>query len=247
MGFYGSNEFVSFFDGKVLSVEKFKVGRPNKYALTDYDYLILAESGRKVIKILHVEPYLEPGEEFRQGDTLGETILSPYTGGDFRHAHLEGIKLSFPKITSVREEGIGEVIHVTEGYVDIQLRTFSQAGDLNGLGCCGGLLNGSIPYAGYGGIIGINLSRNITLLGRNYRATSSRKNVTLFEVKRGLLRNWEYGPVFKVLRNEPIDGYPLIESILSYKGKPFVRIFKKLSLDEGDEVDVWSLTGNNMG
>ncbi|AEB94779.1 MAG: hypothetical protein QXR57_08310 [Metallosphaera sp.] len=246
VGYYCNDEFVSPLNGIILSIEKFNVGRPNRFSLTNYDFLILAKTGNTLVKILHVEPYFEKGEEFKVGDVLGKTISSPYTGGDFSHAHIEGLRFSFPKVTKREERAIGKVTALNENYVDVTLLTFAEAGGWRGLGCCGGLLNGSLPYAGYGGIIGVELSKGVSLMGREYHVHGRRRNLTVFEKERGLIRDWEYGPAFKVMKNEPIDGFPLLESVLSYHDRPIVRLFGRFSLKEGEEVDVWSLIRDSL-
>ncbi|QKQ99226.1 hypothetical protein GWK48_01385 [Metallosphaera tengchongensis] len=245
VGYPSSEEFVSFLSGEILSVEKFNVGRPNVFATVNYDYKVILKSKNRYIKILHVEPYLSPGEQVKRGDVLGRLISSPYTGGDFKHAHVEGLPLSFPKVTRYQESGAGVVVNRTESFFDVKLTRYTEAGDIRGLGCCGGILNASLPYAGYGGLIGVEVKGNINLLGKRY-FTKVKKSVTLIESRRGLLKNWDYGPAFKVMRNEPIDGPPLLESVLSFKGEPMVRLFMKTDAKEGDEIDVWSTIGNYL-
>ncbi|MCH1770063.1 MULTISPECIES: hypothetical protein [Metallosphaera] len=247
VGFYDKVEFISFFSGVVLSVEKFKVGRPNRFAETDHDFLILVKSNSKILKILHVDPYLEPGEEIKPGEALGKMISSPYTGGDFRHAHIEGLRISFPAVETPEEKAIGNVVTVTENFIDVRLSTYASAGNFTGLGCCGGILNASLPYTGYGGLIGIERKGKILVGKREYRIARTRRNLSLFEGRRGLIKNWEYDSVFRVMANKPVDGPPLLESILAFRGKPMVRIFGKLDLKEGDEVDVWALIRDNLG
>ncbi|MCG3108100.1 hypothetical protein L3N51_00381 [Metallosphaera sp. J1] len=247
VGSYDREDFISFFRGIVLSVERFKVGRPNRYAETDHDYLVVVKSGSKLLKVLHVAPYLEPGEEIKPGEALGKMISSPYTGGDFRHAHIEGLRFTFPEIETSDERGIGQVVKTSENFIDVRLSTYSIAGDFRGLGCCGGLLNASLPFAGYGGLIGTRQRGVIMVGGKKYSVARTRRNLSIFESRKGLVKNWEYDSAFKVMANRPVDGPPLLESILSFRGRPVVRIFGKMDLKEGDEVDVWAIIGDHMG
>ncbi|AWR95344.1 hypothetical protein [Acidianus brierleyi] len=230
--------FYSPFDGEIFHIEKFFVGRPNKFSKVNYDYLILAKVKNKIIKILHVEPFLNEGDKINKGEIIGKFLENPYTGGDFLHAHIEGIKISFPKITNYDERGIGVIVNVYESYFDVKLKTYSSAGNLRGLGCCGGLLNASLPYSGYGGIIGKEVS-HVKIGNTIFHIAKRRRNLTLFEIKKGLIRNWEYESTFKVLEGSPIFIGPLFEAILSYKGFPLIRFFFKTNLSIGDEIDVW--------
>ncbi|AWR97984.1 hypothetical protein DFR86_10850 [Acidianus sulfidivorans JP7] len=238
----GGNVFHSPFSGEIISIRKFKVGRPNRFAKTDFDVqIIIKTKNDRRIKILHINPYKSEGEYVNEGETLGEYISSPYTGGDFPHAHIEGIRLTFPKIKKYTEEAIGKIVAVNKFYFDIELKTFSEAGNLRGLGCCGGLLNASLPYAGYGGIIGTKIVSDLKIpnLGVYYSYRNRRKNLSLFEMRKGLIKNWEYESTFKVMKNEPIGGPALFESILSFKGFPLIRIFRKTERKEGEEINFW--------
>ncbi|ARM76782.1 hypothetical protein [Acidianus manzaensis] len=238
------NIFHSPFKGEIISITKFKLGRPNKFAKTDYDVQIFLNTGKRKIKILHVNPYKQEGEYIKEGEALGEFISSPYTGGDFPHAHIEGVRLIFPKITKYEEKAIGKVIRKTPYYLDVELKTYAEAGNFRGLGCCGGIINASFPYAGYGGIIGLKLKEEkLNIVNQKYLVyRTKRKNLTMFEMKKGLIKNWEYESSFKVMRNEPVGGLPIFESILSYNGHPLVRIFNyKKDIHEEEEVDVWDL------
>jgi len=232
--------FYSPFDGEIVHIEKFFVGRPNKFYKVNYDYLILAKVKNKIIKILHVEPFLSEGDKISKGKIIGKFLENPYTGGDFLHAHIEGIKISFPKLTNYDNRGIGIIINVFENYFDIKLKTYSSAGNLRGLGCCGGLLNASLPYSGYGGIIGKE-TNYIKIGNMNFYVAKRRRYLTLFEIKKGLIKNWEYESAFKVLNGSPIFIGPLFETVLSYNGFPLIRFFLKTNLSVGDEIDVWEI------
>lgn len=234
--------FYSPVEGEVIDTEKIRVGRPNRFAEVDYDYVILIrQSNGNMVKILHVRPFTEKGEYVKEGQPLGEFILTPYTGGDFPHAHIEGVRISFPKISMYRESLRGIIKVKTRDYFDVMIEDYAQAGKFRGLGCCGGLLNASIPYACYGGLIG-GYKEPISLfgihLGKIYR---KRKNYAIFEGKRGLIRNWEFDSSFKVLENKPICGKAFMEVVLSYGGFPYIRFFSSTVMEEGDLIDLRSV------
>jgi hypothetical protein len=113
---------------------------------------------------------------------------------------------------------------------------------------CGGLLNTSYPYACYGGIIGgfngqlsffsINLGRPV-----NFK----KKNVVLFEGKRGLIKTWEQKASFKILANQPVCGKAFFEAVLSYGGKPRIMFFRKYNGNLGDRIDLGEIIKYYMG
>lgn len=234
--------FFSPFSGVIERVEKFRVGRPNKFSKVDYDIVMSINVNGRRVKILHVEPFVNVGDEIREGEKIGRFIESPYTAGDFKHAHIENIKIVFPKVSSYRESRIGRVVNKTDNYLDIEVKDYAIAGNLYGVGCCGGLLNTSYPYGCYGGIIGgwdATLDFLGLKLGFPYRI--KRKNVVMFEGKKGIIRNWEMEASFSVLANKPVCDSSFIESVLGYKTPPRIRVFRRLSLKEGDELELVEL------
>ncbi|MGC9106473.1 MAG: hypothetical protein ACP5HQ_08670 [Thermoprotei archaeon] len=241
--------FYSPFKGKVLKVEEFTVGRPNRFAESPKDYMMLIDAGDRVVKVLHVRPKVGEGDVIEPGDEVGEFVNSPYTGGDFPHAHIENVSLRFMRVTNYRESRRGVVVDVTEHYFDVEVLDYAESGNLRGFGCCGGLLNVSFPYACYGGIIG-GWDGSLELYGVTLGESVNRprKNVVLFEGKRGILRNWEREASFKVLRNEPVCGKrALFEAVLSYGGRPRVRFFRKYEGELGDQVELDRLIRHYLG
>ncbi|MEJ2771550.1 MULTISPECIES: hypothetical protein [unclassified Stygiolobus] len=240
--------FFSPFNGKLLRAEKFFIGRPNKYVKSNYDYMLTFLIKDKKIKVLHVEPIINEGEEVKEGQVIGYFVNSPYTGGDFLHAHIEGVTFKFRKVSDYKESRRGKVVLVTENYFDVEVEDYASAGNLHGVGCCGGLLNTSYPYACYGGIIGgfngqlsffsINLGRPV-----NFK----KKNVVLFEGKRGLIKTWEQKASFKILANQPVCGKAFFEAVLSYDGKPRIRFFRKYNGNLGDRIDLGEIIRYYMG
>ena len=93
--------FYSSFSGIVEKIEKVKIGRPNRHAKTDYDVVMYIRTKGRRVKILHVEPYVNEGDEIKEGEKIGVLLETPYTGGDFKHAHIEDVSLRFPKISVI--------------------------------------------------------------------------------------------------------------------------------------------------
>ncbi|TRM75931.1 hypothetical protein DJ528_08925 [Sulfolobus sp. B5] len=241
--------FYSPISGEIVDIIKFEIGRPNKFSKINYDYLTLIhdDKGTK-IKILHVLPYFQKGDYVKEGDKFGEFLETPYTGGDFPHAHVEGLTIRFPKIKRYRESKVGIVKYKTKDFFDIIIKDFSEAGNLRGLGCCNGLLNASIPYACYGGIIG-GYKEPVNLYGISLgRIVMKRKTYALFEGRNGILRNWEKEASFKVLANKPICGFAFMEIVLSYGGCPMIRFFfNNNEIKEGEEIELSTLIRNHLG
>ncbi|MBB5254578.1 hypothetical protein [Sulfurisphaera ohwakuensis] len=234
--------FYSPFSGIIEKIEKVKIGRPNKYTKIDYDVVMYINSNGKRIKVLHVEPYLEEGSEIKEGEKIGKFLESPYTAGDFKHAHIEGITFKFPSIKRYISSSVGQVISVEKDYFDVRILDYSEAGNYYGLGCCGGLLNTSFPFGCYGGIIG-DWDGSLSFLDFNlgYPYKVKRKNVIMFEGKKGLIRNWEFEASFKVLSNKPICGSSFIEVVLGYNTPPMIRVFRKPIFKEGEEIKLEDL------
>ncbi|WP_338602029.1 hypothetical protein V6M85_01345 [Sulfolobus tengchongensis] len=240
--------FYSPVEGEVIDIVRFNIGRPNVFSKTNYDYMILIRNGNRLIKILHVMPFIEKGEYVKEGQIIGNFLETPYTGGDFPHAHIEGIPVRLPKISKYNESKIGIVYKKNKQFFDVIVKDYAEAGKLRGLGCCGGLLNASLPYACYGGIIG-GYREPLKLYGLNLGYVRvKRKTYVLFEGRKGLLRRWEEEASFKVLSNKPICGFTFMEAVLSYSGYPMVRFFLNDSnLNEGDEIDLSEFIRNHLG
>ncbi|MEM0092274.1 MAG: peptidoglycan DD-metalloendopeptidase family protein [Saccharolobus sp.] len=246
-----SPDFKTFYSpvkGEVINITKFEIGRPNRFSKINYDYMILIRDDKgRMIKILHVLPLVEKGQYIKEGEVIGEFLETPYTGGDFKHAHVEGLRLRFPKVTSYRESKICLVVNKTKDFFDVIIKDFAEAGNLRGLGCCKGLLNASLPFACYGGIIG-GFEQPLKLYGLNlgYIAVK-RRTYVLFEGKKGLIRNWEEEASFKVLTNKPVCGFAFMESVLSYNGYPMIRFFINSDFNEGDEIELSEFIRNSLG
>jgi len=238
------------FSGVLLESEKVKIGRPNRYATEDYDVVSFLEVKGKRVKMLHVEPFLSPGQSFRKGDEIGVFISSPYTGGDFPHAHLEGVNIRIPRTSRAIISTKGRVINVREDYLDVEIVDFAVAGKITGLGIGEVIFNASYPFSCYGGLLGRPMRRDssVLLYGREIGKVATKRgvNVSLFEWRSNVIRRWDYEAAFKVLVNQPICGPPFMEAVLSYGGRPLIRFFLKSDLKEGDEVDLTSFIGDGL-
>ncbi|BBG23506.1 hypothetical protein [Sulfuracidifex tepidarius] len=239
------------FSGIFLGSEKVKIGRPNRHAQHDYDVISFIEVEGRKIKMLHVDPFLSPGQGFKEGDEIGSFISSPYTGGDFPHAHLEGVSLRISEVKTKVTSKLGRVMNVRNDSFDVKVIDFASAGKLHGMGIeSGGMLNASYPFSCYGGVIGTSMLKgtSVTMYGTEIGKVASKRgsNVSLFEWKEGAIRRWDYDITFKVLRNEPMCGPPFMESVLSYDGYPLVRFFFRSPFKEGDEVDLSTFIGGAL-
>ena len=83
-----SNVGVSPVAGEVVDTRT--VGCPDREYAVDHDHLIVIDTGDHVARVLHVDPAVEPGEEVRVGDPLGEMVRSGFFGRWVdNHVHLE--------------------------------------------------------------------------------------------------------------------------------------------------------------
>jgi len=237
--------FIAPFSGTLLHSEKVKVGRPNRHAKVNYDVVSFLEVNGYKVKMLHVEPFLSVGQTFRKGEAIGKFLSTPYTGGDFPHAHLEGITFRIPRLTEDKLSSVGKVLKVEEDFFDVQVVDYAKAGKIHGLGVSKGILNVSYPFACYGGILGeyTSLGQRVEIqdLPMGYVVKKIKRIAFLFEWKTGAISSWDYDLSFKVLVNEPLCGSPFMEAVLSYGGYPLIRFFMKSEFKEGDEVNLYQL------
>ena len=90
--------------GKIVRLQKTKMGRKKEFPTEDFDYGIAIQPEDKdenIVRIMHCKPSLKEGELVDLGDTIGSTIRSRYfnywTGP---HYHVEIMHLdSFPRST----------------------------------------------------------------------------------------------------------------------------------------------------
>ncbi len=238
------------FSGVFLGSEKVKIGRPNKHAKHDYDVVSFLDVNGVKVKMLHVDPFLSPRQGFKEGDEIGNFISSPYTGGDFPHAHLENVSLRVQRIQRDVVSRKGIVVNVEKDFFDVKVIDFARAGRIHGLGTESGIINVSYPFSCYGGVIGKSAPKGsvVNMYGKEIGKVASKRgrNVYLFEWREGAIRRWDYDITFKVLMNEQLCGPPFMESVLSYGGYPFVRFFLNSPFKEGDEVDLSDFIGGHL-
>ncbi len=240
--------FYSPVDGVVESMEVVEIGRPNRRAERSYDVVTLIRTRESLVKVLHVEPIKVRGDTVRRGERLGYFISTPYSGGDIPHAHLEGLRVVIPKVTKPEGGDDAVVIRRSTYYLDLEVTQPAWAGKLTGVPCSGGLLNGSIPWACYGGVVGVKLRKGeVNCLGvRLGEVKVAKPRYSLFEMRRGVLRNWEKDASFKVLSNKPVCGRrALMEFVLGYGRNPVVRLYRRLGLKEGDSVSLSEILREN--
>jgi len=85
--------------GKIIRIQKTKMGRKKEFPTEDYDYGIAIQpevTDAAVVRVMHCKPSLKEGATVNIGDTLGSTIRSRYfnywTGP---HYHVEIMHLDF--------------------------------------------------------------------------------------------------------------------------------------------------------
>ncbi|UCD43775.1 MAG: hypothetical protein JSV27_06360 [Candidatus Bathyarchaeota archaeon] len=155
-------------EGKVTLIRKVKCPRGRGFRDHGYDVVTLlmsTENPDRMIKVLHVEPSVERGEELEPGQELGTLIRSGYYGyATHPHVHVEIREPSDP----LRARGghtIRRLINVTPQKPLDELRgtvtknlpeyTLVRFEDVRGWGLPGfvggvpGLLDGGIPYYGW--------------------------------------------------------------------------------------------------
>ncbi len=76
--------------GKVVFIEKNKVGVARHFQADPYDYIIAIEQNGICVRMLHVEPEVNEGDEIDIGDRLGRYLRSPLLPfWSFPHIHAE--------------------------------------------------------------------------------------------------------------------------------------------------------------
>ena len=131
------------------------------------EHVIIIDAAEYYVKILHVEPYIQIGEEVKSGQVFGRLCLSPY----FRpwtdpHIHLEirnredflrargGIKLKIPNCSVTGKTILTDKYEIRESYI---LRKIipARCGNFYGAGDSG-IIDGGYPHYKYGLLLGGN-------------------------------------------------------------------------------------------
>lgn len=255
------------FSGRFLSAEKFAIARPSRGSKTKYDYLVSVEilGSRKIVKILHVEPEIDVGVEFGSGDFFGRFIRSPYLASyHFLHAHIEvhdrrsrlnptaAQQFKISGKTVLRKKGVlgGEVVCREENYILLKSSTHGQLNLLNGVpGEANGeygLLNAEFPCSCYGGLLGVEVKRRIPVevdglnIGECARTLG---NVTLFELKKGIVGRWIDYSSLNVLKNQNLKcrGLNLTVGNMPLYGIEFVLV-----VDAGPVLKLLAVEGKSL-
>ena len=155
--------------GEVTFIRRVRSPRGRGYEASGYDVVTLLrsrDSPGKVVKLLHVDPALNVGDEVRAGEELGGLLRSGYYGfATSPHVHVEVREPSDPLRARggnpvERTMGLGRVETVDElrgivttcspEYSVVKLETPSHGlpASVGGLPC---VLDGGIPYYGWVG------------------------------------------------------------------------------------------------
>ncbi len=250
---YPSHEFgggaPSPVEGEVLTVRRVKAPRGRGFVDAGYDVVTLlrpVDNPDVVVKILHVDTGLSPGDHADLGDNLGALLRSGYYGwGTSPHIHLEVREPSDP----LRARG-GHTIHVLKGFADaepaeeiagevvwtqpeyalLRLRTRG-AGLIGELEGEPGVVDGGIPYYGW---LGFHTERPtygaVRLLGHPIADVKEVKDRAAIAETRGFSF---------ILDSEPLLGLSLY---LTPRAEPIVKVLPRkiggLDLSTGDVASV---------
>lgn len=153
-------------DGEVILIRRVKAPRGHGFEASDHDTVVVIrnrENPDTVSKLLHIDPFVEVGENIHVGEPLGATLRSGYYGwGTSPHVHVEirspqdpirargGFNLDlieFPVAHPV-DEIAGVVTHLQPEFALIRLeqKGIGLAGTVNGEPA---ILDGGIPYYGW--------------------------------------------------------------------------------------------------
>ncbi len=151
--------------GEVSMIRRVRCPANKRFKASNFDYVILLRSfdDERIIKILHVDPIVEVGEEVKPGQDLGFLIRSGYF--DFwtdPHIHVEVRRPSDPirarggymirremvmdYIGSPPENIVGRVVTVKPEYILLSLRGHFKYGVPVEVGGSVGVLDAGIPH-----------------------------------------------------------------------------------------------------
>ncbi|WP_348607088.1 hypothetical protein [Halobaculum rarum] len=188
-----SNAGVSPVAGEVLDTRT--VGCPAREYAVDHDHLIVIDTGDHLVRVLHVDPAVEAGDEVAVGDALGELVRSGFFGRWVdNHVHLEfrehgrnpyRASGSIPlvvdaAVTPLAWDGTGTVLETGPSHAVLDTPTRPENGDgtidADAAGFTaiaaddGRPLDGGLTHYSGGGVPGIRTSRRdapptVSLLG----------------------------------------------------------------------------------
>ena len=235
--------------GEVTMIRQVRAPKGKGFKDAGYDSIILIipdENPEVVVKLLHVDPFVEVGDHVDTQDTIGALLRSGYYGWNTSpHIHLEVRKKEDP----LRARG-GNIIHrlikpidskapsILKGYVKksrpefsiIALRSEGHGllGEVNGTF---GVLDGGIPYYGWMGVhLDYPTKGEVKLLGKPIGDVKTVFRSSVIADVRDFS--------FKVEGN-PVRGLSLYLSPIK---KPIVKILPlkigNLLLEEGNTVEI---------
>ena len=157
-------------------VETRTVAAPSRPYAVDHDHLIVVDTGEYLVRILHVEPGVEPGEQVAVGDDLGELIRSGYFAPwvdnhlhvGFRPPNSDPVRASGSlridldaEVEPLTWDGTGRVVETGDTYALLDAPTHPAPGDrFAGIAASFGdeegnlaVLDGGLPHYDGGGLL----------------------------------------------------------------------------------------------
>jgi len=181
-------------EGKLIDVKKIRTPR---YIPVKEDYIMIFSLGEICLKVLHVQPSIEPGDSVSLGDEIGKLRLSgffsPWTD---KHAHFElrpcndpyrarGGLVIYPILTGIVRTARGnefKVVEKNERYAMLEPLKKGKKGMTPF-----GYVEGGVPHYRYGAILNGN---EASLLGKSVKAERILPNgVGLFKADFKVLAN----------------------------------------------------------
>lgn len=192
---------VSPVSGKIIRIQKTKMGRKKKFPTEEYDYGIgiqPEEAESDIVRIIHCKPTLKIGDTVDLGDAIGSTIRSRYfnywTGP---HYHVEIMhRDSFPRSTRshplelpfrfdsrLKKETLTEVEFIVETVSEDHIIGYAKdlshtsIGSFVGLSAFDiesnivGILDGGLSHYNHGGVIGHTNAMQGFFVGLSNRPT----------------------------------------------------------------------------
>ena len=157
-------------------IEARTVAAPTRPYAVDHDHLIVVDTGEYLVRILHVDPGVKPGEQVTVGDNLGELVRSGYFAPwvdnhlhvGFRPPGSDPVRASGSlqieldiEIEALTWDGTGEVVETGDTYALLDSPSHPApgkrfAGIAAGFGDGGAnlaVLDGGLPHYDGGGLL----------------------------------------------------------------------------------------------
>lgn len=215
---------------------------PKPYA-EDTDHLIIVDTGDQLVRVMHVEPDVEPGDRIALGESLGRPVragfFAPWVDN---HLHVgvrprdaDPLRASGSlriepavDVTPLAWDGRGTVVERGETYAILDEPSHPAPGEyFVGMGTLDGqaVLDGGVPHYDCGGVLGRGVDapndRSVTLAGHRVGVATGR-DVT-----------WD--DVTVLANGEPITGIALFADRETFGAK---LICPDASFTVGEEVTV---------